>query len=182
MVRFGGRLLWRRVVVVGALVAGVAPAGAQEIGSGEVEPPEWADEVVESTPADDPVAPPVPEGATSAPLAQDEPLTEEPTVVFPAPGVSELTLGAASSAAVEGSPISIEAGSDALDGAELAVEVMDPSVAQRAGVSGFVFEISGAGGVALEESLAEAAGASGGEAVGAAPVSVALDYSGFAQA
>lgn len=153
--------------------------GAQDITEGEMGPPDWASEVVASDPGDDPVAPPIVAGE-SAPLAEDEPM-EPATVVFPSPGVAELTLGEAPAASATGElPISVESLSDAFDGAALSVEVKEREVAARAGVSGFVFEIAGAGGAGLTESLAAAAG--GSSRLSAAPVSVSLDYSSFAQA
>jgi RHS repeat-associated protein len=167
------------VAIVGSLVAGVAPVGAQDLDDGEIEPPDWAGEVVPSGPGDDPVAPPIVAGE-SAPLAEDEPM-EPATVVFPSAGVSDLTLGGVPARSAGGEfPVSVGSSSDAFDGAALSVEVKGPEVAERAGVSGFVFEITGAGGADLTESLAAAAGRS--LPLEGVPASVSLDYSAFAQA
>jgi hypothetical protein len=134
----GREVRWGLSALVVVLVAGgLSPAGAlpvQEEPGAETETVDWWDELTGGQP-DGPVAPPF-EQATSAPLEEDSP-GEVPSVELPEPGVTEVSLGERGDAqAVGDTAIDIAAASTAVEGAELEVEVLDPSVTEPAGCRG----------------------------------------------
>jgi RHS repeat-associated protein len=113
-------------------------------------------------------APPSPavQPARSAQKASSEPAGRSPLDRLPAPGVSEVGLADVARKA-DGSPVSLTAGSAAAAGRQLSVSVLDQAVAARAGVAGFVFRLSGPDGTAIGKAPL--------------PVTVSVDYSGFAE-
>ena len=131
-------LTWILVVSVG-LVVGAEPALTRPA----TVVPSWLTELVPATPADDPVAPPMPV-TVGAPLGRSRPAPAD-TATFPEP---------ATGAGI----VSLSARDVTSPTARL--ETLDRAAAARAGVSGFVFRLSGV----------------------SAPTTVSVDYSGFAHA
>lgn len=155
---------------VGGGVAPVAAAPPPDADGGDgVEIVDWWDDLIPSTPDDDPVAPPV-EPTESAPAIVDEPFdVASADLALPAPGVSELTLGEEGEASQAASaPVEVAAESAAASGDALRLEVLDQQVTAPHGIAGFAFRVTGGGGAAL---------APDGQAV---PVTLSVDYSGFA--
>jgi RHS repeat-associated protein len=131
---------------------------------------DWWDDLSADQPPE-PVAPPF-RAAVSAPLEEDA-AGEVPEVELPEPGVTEVSLGEEGDARRVGeTPIDIAAGSKAVEGADLQVEVLDREVTEPAGVSGFALRVRGGDGGSLDEA-ARATDA------GSLPVEVRVDTSGW---
>ena len=107
------------VASIGVVVAG-SPAAAGPVAPG----PAWLAELAPATPADDPVAPPVP-ATVGAPLAKSTPVSPD-SAVFPVPSTGTGVV----SLAAPGAPAA-------------RIETFGREVAARAGVSGVVFRLSG---------------------------------------
>ena len=163
---------WGFAALVAVLVAGgLSPVGASPLQEEpDAEPVEWWEDL--NGEPDEPEAPPVAE-AESAPIEQDN-AGDVPDVELPEPGVAEVSLGDEGDATRVGdSPIEISAASAAVEGADLAVEVLDPEVTEPAGVSGFGLRVSGGDG----RSLAAAATATDADTL---PVELKVDTAGWA--
>ncbi|HET9139145.1 MAG TPA: hypothetical protein VFO68_07255, partial [Actinophytocola sp.] len=111
-------------------------------------------------------APPPPRPVRSAPPVGSQPAPASPLVTLPAPATAEVSL--ATEAHRAGSaPVSVAAGSAEVAGRRLGVAVLDQHTAERAAVSGFVFRLYGVDGAPFGK--------------GPLPVTVSVDYSGFAE-
>jgi RHS repeat-associated protein len=101
--------------------------------------------------------------AESAGLGRDVPAAVR-TVRRPGPGADVVTLGRARQSVPAVGGVALAARSDAAAGARVRTEVLDVAAASRAGVSGFAFRLSSVDGTA------------------GVPVTMSVDYSGFAHA
>jgi RHS repeat-associated protein len=111
------------------------------------------------------VAPKIPKVASAAAI---ESTPAQPVKAdFPDPGAADLTLGRPGERARAGDlPIELAAGSAAAQGKPVRVEVLDRAAAERAGASGFVFQLAGLGGRGMVADRIE----------------LSVDYSGFVNA
>ncbi len=147
------------------LVSGVLPAAAAQVDD-EAEFVDWWDDLGDAESTGDPAAPPV-TAAVSAPVAEDEPVAPA-TVALPEAGLVDVSLGTTDEAASVGNaPIELTAGSSAVAGEDLQVEVLDRAVTESV-ASGFAFRVAGSGGEALTDAVE-----------GPLPVELSIDYAGF---
>lgn len=170
-----GRFGWRRLAAMfvavmlcsGAAVTDLDATAAASPGQQDPDFPEgFEDGLVPWDPADDPVAPPVPEVVSAERIESEgvEPATE---VAWPAPGAADVSLAGVGERRRAGDlPLRVAAGSERASGLGLRVEVLDRAAAVHAGASGFVFTLSGEDGAAVD----------------AGAVELAVDYSSFASA
>lgn len=159
------------MVVFGIVGGGVAPVAA--------DPPPQPTPLTKAAWWDDLVAAgkgpgahyqsPAAKPARSAPVIQSTPLkVADAAVKLPQPGVAEVTLADRGVASRAGSsPVRLSATTAASVGADVRVEVLDQKAAERVGVHGFAFRLSGAGGAALEAGTK-------------LPATLSLDYGSFA--
>jgi hypothetical protein len=153
------------VAVLTGLVSGVLPAAAAQVDD-EAEFVDWWDDLGDAESTGDPAAPPV-TAAVSAPVAEDEPVAPA-TVALPEAGLVDVSLGTTDEAASVGNaPIELTAGSSAVAGEDLQVEVLDRAVTESV-ASGFAFRVAGSGGEALTDAVE-----------GPLPVELSIDYAGF---
>lgn len=149
-------------LVVAAAVALAVPVVATT-GSATADPADWQDvaaELARRGPA--PESPPV-RPVRSAPTAHSDPAPAPKATHFPAVTSAELKLGRPGEVRrLDRSPIELAAHGPAGNGRTVRVDVLDAAAAARAGVSGFVFRMSGYGTATL-------------------PVSLSVDYSAFAE-
>ena len=164
-------------LLIGAMFAAVSvvavnpPAGASpppDRGSAEREVADWWGELSaeQETVSETPVAEP----PQSAPPIRDTPLDAEdlPPAEHPAPAVAEVTLAERGvSRQVGETPVSLSAEARTAVGDKVQVEVLGGAAAERAGVPGPLFRLTGPDGARLDERNAE-------------PVTVSVDYSTFA--
>lgn len=162
---------WSRLgalVAVIAMVAGVAPAAAQDAPESDAEVVELpVPEGVEPLdPADDPASPPI-EPPVTFPVAEDTPAPPAKAVELPDAASERVTLGGKGQRRQVGAtPVAIAAGSGGSKGTGLDVQILDRASAARADVSGFVMRMAAPEGSQLGEDL---------------PVQVSVDYTDFAE-
>jgi RHS repeat-associated protein len=158
--------------VSGVVAVGDA-AAAQEEPPDRTDRDELLDGITPSTPDDDPHGPSSPE-QEEAPAIESEGV-EPRELSWPEPGRDAVTLGdRGDEVAVRDTPLELAAAATASEDAELDVQVRGRSVADAAGVSGFVFELTAPDG--SEQELADLGGRSG------LPVDLKIDYRDFAEA
>jgi RHS repeat-associated protein len=175
-----GRIRRGAVLLAWLLVMGVVPGTAVHLGAAPDGPPDWVEELADGgTEAPDPVPW---EGSTTQALprvaSEELPAPDEPRL--PEPGSWDVVLGGEGETAEPTSasedragPVEVATTGDGFDGDRLSIEVVDEDVAERAGVSGFVFGVSGFDGVEGDDDDGEGR---------ALPVELSTDYSGFADA
>lgn len=172
----GSGLLRRAVAgLVAVSVAGGGVLAVEVVAAAqEVDLPEWMQGVERESSADDPVSPPVVEPDVVA-TVESVP-AEAGEFSWPEPGSDAVTLGdPGDGVPVEDAPLELAAASASVEGAELEVTVAGREAAERAGASGFVFEVD-----AVDGSLGELAESA--SSAGELPVDLRVDYSGFAEA
>ncbi|HEV7758025.1 MAG TPA: hypothetical protein VGO78_03515, partial [Acidimicrobiales bacterium] len=148
-------------------------AAAQEGPPGSPDRDELLEGITPSTPDDDPASPPAADQEEAPAIESDGIAPRE--VSWPAAGSDAVTLGdRGDEVPVSDALLELSAGATAAEDAELEVKVRGRPIAEAAGVSGFVLELTAPDGGAAE--LADLGGRAG------LPVDLKVDYTGFAEA